>query len=85
MRSVARSRSPVADQDVRNGQGLHCPADTDRQPYGTDVPHSAEVRNLIRLRNAIEELLRDSPDYRLLSTIPGVGPINALTIHERPA
>jgi len=44
----------------------------------------AEGRSLIRQRNAIEdravELLADRPDYLLLRTIPGIGPINALTI-----
>ena len=44
----------------------------------------AEGRSLIRQRNAIEdravELLGDRPDYLLLRTIPGIGPINALTI-----
>ena len=44
----------------------------------------AEGRSLIRQRNAIEdravELLGERPDYQLLRTIPGIGPINALTI-----
>jgi transposase len=44
----------------------------------------AEARSLIRQRNQIEEqadeLLRHSPDYQLLRQIPGIGPINALTI-----
>lgn len=44
----------------------------------------AEARILIRQRNEIEaqadELLRHSQDYRLLRQIPGIGPINALTI-----
>lgn len=44
----------------------------------------AEGRSLIRQRNAIEgraiELLGDRADYQLLRTIPGIGPINALTI-----
>ncbi len=45
----------------------------------------AEGRNLIAQRNKIEdraiELLKDNPDYQLLTTIPpGIGPINALTI-----
>lgn len=43
-----------------------------------------EARSLIRQRNEIEaqadELLRDSQDYQLLRQIPGIGPINALTI-----
>jgi transposase len=44
----------------------------------------AEARSLIRQRNEIEmqadELLRHSQDYPLLRQIPGIGPINALTI-----
>ena len=44
----------------------------------------AEGRSLVRQRNEIEaravELLSDHPDYQLLITIPGIGPINALTI-----
>ena len=43
-----------------------------------------EARSLIRQRNEIEaqadELLRHSRDYQLLRQIPGIGPINALTI-----
>lgn len=43
-----------------------------------------EARGLIRQRNEIEaqadELLRHSQDYQLLRQIPGIGPINALTI-----
>jgi transposase len=44
----------------------------------------AEARSLIRQRNEIElmadELLGDSADFQLLRRIPGIGPINALTI-----
>jgi transposase len=44
----------------------------------------AEGRSLIRQRNAIEdravELLGNRPDYQMLRTIPGIGPINTLTI-----
>jgi transposase len=44
----------------------------------------AQARTLIAQRDAIEAqadaLLRDHPDYRRLCTIPGIGPINALTI-----
>jgi len=43
-----------------------------------------EGRGLIAQRNQIEhravELLKDLPDYRLLTSVPGIGPINALTI-----
>lgn len=41
----------------------------------------AEGRSLVRQRDEIEaravELLSDLPDYQLLTTIPGIGPINA--------
>ena len=44
----------------------------------------AEGRSLIRQRDEIEAravaLLSDLPDYQLLTTIPGIGPINAMTI-----
>lgn len=44
----------------------------------------AEGRSLIRQRNAIEErsieVLAHRTDYRLLCSIPGIGPINAMTI-----
>lgn len=44
----------------------------------------AEARSLIRQRNEIEtqadELLQHSQDYQLLREIPGIGPINALTV-----
>ena len=44
----------------------------------------AEGRSLVRQRNEIEaravELLSDLLDYQLLTTIPGIGPINAMTI-----
>ncbi len=48
----------------------------------------AEGRSLIRQRDEIEvravELLSDLPDYQLLTTIPGIGPINAMTRAEGP-
>lgn len=44
----------------------------------------AQARGLIRERNRIEEIaqatLADHHDYQLLRRIPGIGPINALTI-----
>jgi transposase len=44
----------------------------------------AEGRSLVRQRDDIEAraeaLLSDDADYRRLRTIPGVGPVNALTI-----
>jgi len=44
----------------------------------------AEARSLIRQRNQIEDtadrLLKNDPDYLALRTVPGIGPIVALTI-----
>jgi transposase len=44
----------------------------------------AQGRSLIQSRNAIEarvvELLGDHRDYQLLCSIPGIGPVNALTV-----
>lgn len=44
----------------------------------------SEGRSLIAQRNEIEdravELLADNGDYQLLTSIPGIGPVNALTI-----
>jgi transposase len=44
----------------------------------------AEARSLIRQRDRIEDLahsmLSDHADYKLLRTVPGIGPIHALTI-----
>jgi hypothetical protein len=43
-----------------------------------------QARDLIRERNRIEQiaqaLLADHQDYQLLCKVPGIGPINALTI-----
>ncbi len=69
--------------------------ETARSSIGLPVPPDApavsmfrlvigEVRGLIRQRDAIEAaadaLLSESADYKLLRRIPGIGPINALTI-----
>lgn len=44
----------------------------------------AQGRSLVQQRNAIEDraadLLADHPDYQLLRTIPGIGPVNALAV-----
>jgi len=76
--------SPIV-RYLRDGQGIRraaCRAGFRRNQY---VPYElVEGRSLIRQRNAIEdravELLGERPDYLLLRTIPGIGPINALTI-----
>ena len=62
--------------------GLPAQPESDAMRMFRLVP--AEGRSLMRQRNEIEaravELLSDLPDYQLLTTIPGIGPINALTI-----
>ena len=62
--------------------GLPVRPDSDAVRMFRLVP--AEGRSLIRQRDEIEarsvELLSDLPDYQLLTTIPGIGPINAMTI-----
>ena len=57
-------------------------------PPGCSAWSLGEGRSLIAQRNEIEdravELLQDqSTDYQLLTSIPGIGPINALTILGR--
>ena len=65
-----------------NSVGLPVAADSDAVRMFRLV--LAEGRNLIRQRDEIEEravaLLSELPDYQLLTTIPGIGPINAMTI-----
>lgn len=51
---------------------------------GAELPGDDEGRSLTRQRNEIEarsvELLSGLTDYRLLTSIPGIGPMNAMTI-----
>ena len=62
--------------------GLPVPPDSDALRMFRLV--LAQGRSLIQQRNAIEkraaQLLGDHPDYRLLRTIPGIGPVNALAV-----
>jgi len=70
------------DETARASIGLPIPIDAPAVRLFRLV--IAEVRSLIEQRNALEamaiELLHESPDYKLLCRIPGVGPITALTI-----
>lgn len=85
----------VVGRKVANAQLLGDIYETARSSIGLPVPPDApavsmfrlvigEVRGLIRQRDAIEAaadaLLTDNSDYKLLRRIPGIGPINALTI-----
>jgi len=86
---------PIAGRRVNKEQLLSDIYDTAYESVGLPVAESSEAitmlrmvlaqgRSLIAQRNAIEEravtLLGDHPDYKLLCTMPGIGPINALTI-----
>jgi transposase len=85
----------VVGRKVSKAQILTDIYETARSSIGLPLPLDApairmfrmvidEARSLIRQRNEIEaqadELLRHSQDYQLLRQIPGIGPINALTI-----
>lgn len=69
-------------ETARGSVGLPVAADSDALRMFRMV--LAEGRSLIRQRNEIEsravELLSDHPHYQLLTSVPGIGPINALTI-----
>ncbi len=85
----------VVGRKVAKAQLLGDIYETARSSIGLPVPPDApavsmfrlvigEARGLIQQRDAIEAtadaLLTDSSDYKLLRRIPGIGPINALTI-----
>jgi transposase len=85
----------VVGRKVAKGRLLGDIYETARASIGLPIPVDApavrlfrlviaEARRLIEQRNALEamavELLHESPDYKLLCRIPGVGPITALTI-----
>jgi transposase len=69
-------------ETARTSIGLPLPADA--QAIGMFRMVLAEARSLIRQRDEIEAtadaMLKDSTDYQALRTIPGIGPIIALTI-----
>lgn len=85
----------VVGRKVAKAQLLGDIYETAHSSIGLPVPPDApavsmfrlvigEARGLIQQRDAIEAtadaLLTDSSDYKLLRRIPGIGPINALTI-----
>jgi transposase len=82
-RKVSKERL-LADiyETARTSIGL--PVDQDSEAIRMLRLVLAEGRSLINQRNQIEAravaLLSDNSDYQLLCTIPGIGPINALTI-----
>jgi transposase len=82
-RKVAKERL-LTDiyETAKTSVGLPVAADSDA--VGMFRLVLGEGRGLIAQRNQIErravELLQDLPDYQLLTSIPGIGPINALTI-----
>ena len=82
-RRVSKERL-LADvyETAKTSVGLPVDADSDALKMFRLV--LAEGRCLIAQRNEIEDravaLLTDDPDYQLLTSIPGIGPINALTI-----
>ena len=69
-------------ETAKSSVGL--PVDPDSDAIAMFRMVLAEGRSLTRQRNAIEarsvELLSGLTDYRLLTSIPGIGPINAMTI-----
>nr|WP_319412670.1 IS110 family transposase [uncultured Cohaesibacter sp.] len=82
-RKVSKERL-LADiyQTAKSSIGLPITPDSDAARMFRLV--LGEGRSLIAQRNAIEDravdLLKDNSDYQLLTSIPGIGPINALTI-----
>jgi len=82
-RKVAKERL-LADiyETAKSSVGLPVAPDSDALRMFRLV--LGEGRSLIAQRNQIEDravaLLKDLPDYQLLTSIPGIGPINALTI-----
>jgi len=82
-RRVSKERL-LADiyETAKTSVGLPVDADSDALRMFRLV--LAEGRGLIAQRNEIENrsiaLLKDDTDYQLLTSIPGIGPINALTI-----
>lgn len=82
-RKVSKERF-LADiyQTAKSSVGLPIAQDSDAARMFRLV--LGEGRSLIAQRNEIEdrtvELLKTNDDYQLLTSIPGIGPINALTI-----
>ena len=82
-RKVAKERLLIdIYETAKTSVGL--PVGPDSDAVGMFRLVLGEGRGLIAQRNQIErravELLKDLPDYQLLTSVPGIGPINALTI-----
>jgi len=77
---IAGADGPAGAKQRADGQRLHCEVDeVERRARvgGVDV-EARRQRDQIEARAV--ELLSGLPDYQLLTTIPGIGPINAMTI-----
>ena len=82
-RKVAKERL-LADIYETAKASVGMPVAPDSDAIGMFRLVLGEGRSLIAQRNQIEDravaLLKDLPDYQLLTSVPGIGPINALTI-----
>lgn len=82
-RKVSKRRL-LADIYETAAESIALPVDPDSHAVTMFRMVLAEGRSLIRQRDAIERhaeaMLAENADYRRLTTIPGIGPINALTI-----
>lgn len=82
-RKVAKARL-MADIYQTARESIALPVSADSKAVTMFRMVLAEMRSLIRQRNAIEDeaetMLAGTPDYEALKRIPGIGPIHALTI-----
>ena len=82
-RKVAKERL-LADIYETAKASVELPVGLDSDAIGMFRLVFGEGRNLIAQRNQIEDsavaLVKDLPDYQLLTSVPGTGPINAPTI-----
>lgn len=82
-RKVSKARL-IADIYETACESIALPIPIDSQAVAMFRMVLAEIRSLIQQRDAIEakaeDLLGGQPDYEALKQVPGIGPINALTI-----
>ena len=82
-RKVSKARL-IADIYETARESIALPIPIDSQAVAMFRMVLAEIRSLIRQRDAIEakaeDLLGGQRDYEALKQVPGIGPINALTI-----